>query len=639
MKSNEYIASVNIGDSYYKLKKGETVISNLKFTINLENQAEGLYAWTVYLENLSIEKSPRIRNFLGLDTTINVKGKTILNTLDGDTCSIESFAPRSFNLNNGTILEREPCGARPSNYTAFPYFDLKDESEYGLVFGIGWTGQWKLNAERQGDEVRITSGFSDCDFILNPGEKIRSVKILLYYGKGDTITLRHKFVKYHREFYSPFPNFDESFFPISAVCFDRYYWGIEPKDNEVIYLESEDAQLKVIESAAKCKYINAFWLDACWFEGAFRNGVGNYAYARGFSSGLSKLSDTAHKNGMKFILWFEPVRCEVGSEIYNRFYKDKNKIISVEGQSKIFVNLGDEEVWQYQFDRICKIIEENNVDIYRQDFNISPLVFLRSIETLDRQGIEQIRFVESLYRLWDELKKRFPNIIIDNCASGGRLLDVETLSRSIPLHRSDMACRPSPLAMQNEILALSRYIPYHQGSTFDYSPYFTRSSMTTGIACQFPYLEGIIDKETEETSMRSICYKSHLTSETTYKTIDPDKAKAQFEELLQIKKYWKGDFTPLTEPSFDLQSIVAYNLNLPNEDKGLVIVLRRENAKDTFTFKLLCVDSTANYLLKLVDEDLIKEEKTVSGKELSLGYTVNFNKAPASLLIEYSRIK
>lgn len=44
------------------------------------------------------------------------------------------------------------------------------------------------------------------------------------------------------------------------------------------------------------------------------------------------------------------------------------------------------------------------------------------------------------YKLWDSLLERFPNLMIDDCASGGRRIDLETLKRSVPLWRSDYQC-------------------------------------------------------------------------------------------------------------------------------------------------------------------------------------------------------
>ena len=55
--------------------------------------------------------------------------------------------------------------------------------------------------------------------------------------------------------------------------------------------------------------------------------------------------------------------------------------------------------------------------------------------TQDRQGITEIRYVEGMYTFLDELQQRHPDLIIDNCASGGRRLDLEMIRRSVTLTR------------------------------------------------------------------------------------------------------------------------------------------------------------------------------------------------------------
>ncbi len=637
MKMGEYIASVIIDGTRHPLRKGNTVIGKLKFCIDLENPEEGLYSWVVTLENDSEERSPGIREFLGLDLTVPVKGAVGFHTLRGDDCSVRSFFPEDFDIPDGASVSRSPTGGRSSNTTAFPYFDVEDSTGAGLVCGIGWSGQWKLEVSRSGDALRLAAGFQDCDFALEPHEKIRSVRALMYFGQGGEDRLRQKFVRLHRKYYSPVRAFDrDTFFPVAASCFDRYYWDNEPKDGGPIYFETEEAQENIIRGAAKCRYLNAFWLDACWFDGAFRTGVGNYRYAEGFPGTLRKLSDMAHRSGMRFILWFEPVRAHAGTDIYEKFHDDRTKIIPSEDGKRFLVNLGDPEVWQYQFEHISKVIEECGVDIYRQDFNINPYEYLKPLDAPDRAGIAQIRFVEGMYRLWDALLERFPGLMIDNCSSGGRLLDVETAMRAVPLWRSDMGCRPSPLAMQNEVLTLSRYLPYHQGGCFDSSPYFLRSSMTTGVGCTFAFLSGIIDPEAEETSIRAVSRPEFLVSDIAHlRDFDPGQIAAALKDALSLREYWNGDFTALTPPADDRKSIVAYTLRLPKEDRGVILIFRREEAPEHFTVKLPEIDPEREYALVFSDEDLAETEMAATGRQLSEGLPVRIGKAPGSLRIAY----
>ena len=635
-----YLASVCIGGRYFPIAPGIQEIEGLQICLDPEHRIDGLWSWIVTLENIKDEISPRVSDLFGMDLKLPVVGDTELNTLRGDDCSVKSFFPERIEIRDGDSVTRMPTGARSSNTTAFPYFDLEDETGNGLVCGIGWSGQWKLTIDRTGRFVHLAAGFQDCDFVLRPREKVRSVRVLLYFGSGGADTIRQKFVRLHRRYYSPVPVFDrDTVFPVAATCFDRYYWGNIPKDGEVNWFETEEAQRKIILNAAKCSYINAFWLDACWFDGAFRTGLGNIRYAEGFPNGLRPLGDLAHRHGMRFILWFEPVRAMEGTELFARFGADPTKLIPLPGQGNYLVNLGDNEVWQYQFERISRVIDESGVDIYRQDFNIDPYEYLRSIETPDRVGIAQIRFVEGMYRLWDELRERFPGLQIDDCASGGRLLDMETLMRAIPLWRSDMGCRPSPLAMQNEVLCLSRYLPYHIGGAFDYSPYFLRSTVTTGISCDFGFLAGFIDPEKEATSIRAVSAPEFLCTEDRHLgSFIPKDADAALKDALQLREYWNGDFIALTPPCEDRTGIIAYALHLQEEDRGAVLVFRREEAPEYSLVRLNWMKLEKQYILTISDENLKKRTLEINGKALSDGLDIRIKEAPGSLLILYESV-
>ena len=83
------------------------------------------------------------------------------------------------------------------------------------------------------------------------------------------------------------------------------------------------------------------------------------------------------------------------------------------------LNLGNPEAREWLTDHISNMISTEGIDVYRQDFNIEPMAFWEKADTPDREGMTEIRYIEGLYTFWDELRFRHPNLIIDNCASGG----------------------------------------------------------------------------------------------------------------------------------------------------------------------------------------------------------------------------
>ena len=125
------------------------------------------------------------------------------------------------------------------------------------------------------------------------------------------------------------------------------------------------------------------------------------------------------------------------------------------------MNLGNPAARKGITEIVSSLVREGGLAWYRQDFNTDPENFWRAADAPDRVGMTEIRYIEGLYAFWDELRQRHPGLLIDNCASGGRRLDLETISRSAALWRSDFQCRPefNPAGMQGQTYGISSWIP------------------------------------------------------------------------------------------------------------------------------------------------------------------------------------
>ena len=218
--------------------------------------------------------------------------------------------------------------------------------------------------------------------------------------------------------------------PVVMQCFDRYSGSRKE-------WATEAGQFSAIQSA-QALGINAHWLDAAWFPGGFPNGVGNwFAETNAFPNGLGPLGEQCHRLGMKFVVWFEPERVAPGTALAR-----EHPEFVLGGEKGGLFKLNDPGARRYLTDLLSQRITQYGIDIYRNDFNIDPLGFWRQNDAPDRQGLTEIRYVEGHYAMWDELRARHPGLIIDNCASGGRRIDLETCMRSVSLWRSDTGCSP-----------------------------------------------------------------------------------------------------------------------------------------------------------------------------------------------------
>ena len=171
-------------------------------------------------------------------------------------------------------------------------------------------------------------------------------------------------------------------------------------------------------------------------------------------------------------MWFEPERVTAGSWLWEKH----PEWLLGSGEKDRLLFLGNPEARRWLTEHVGEMIAREGIDTYRQDFNFPPLALWRAHDSEDRQGIAEIQHVMGYLAYWDDLRRRFPKLLIDTCASGGRRLDLETLRRSVPLWRSDFAYVPE--SMQQFTYGLSEWIPYH-GTGFNSSdPYIFWSQMT-----------------------------------------------------------------------------------------------------------------------------------------------------------------
>jgi alpha-galactosidase len=559
--------------------------------------------WLLYFENRGSKDTPLLENLRTGDVELetgNSKRKVLLHQLRGDSCSEQSYNPFDLSLDVGKNTTLAPTRGRPSQETAFPFWNVQYRDN-GVITAVGWSGQWSAVYERASSGVtRFRAGMEKTHLVLHPGEKIRTPRVLMMSWKGDLRAAHNRFRRLMLFEYVPKQAGRPQRLPICLQDFDRYIgrpgWA------------TEAGQLEGVQAAHRMGF-DTYWFDAGWFVGDFPNGVGNwFAKPKEFPNGLKPISDLCHKNGQQFIVWFEPCRVAPGTQIAR-----EHPEFVLGGEKGGLFDLGNPEARKWITDFISRRLTEFGIDVYREDYNIDPLRFWTRNDAPDRQGMTEIRFVEGHYAFWDELRARHPGLWIDNCASGGRRIDLETCMRAVPLWRSDTSCSPGhPEWNQQQAMALSQYIPLHTASAWDPEHYIFRSSATGGILCEMDYLNP---------------------------AFSVDRARALLDEVKANQKYWYGDFYPLSPVSTALDQFAAWQLHRADLDEGCVLAFRRPQC-DTrgLIVDLRGLTASHSYLVEFFDEGGKRTTSTLSGKQLEKdGLELRVPSKGESLLVRYKR--
>ena len=570
--------------------------------------------WVVEVANVGKTPAGVLRGLYSLDLRIPAPTQSswMLFSLHGDDCSERSFLPMERPISPGGGCEVLPAGGRSSSH-AFPFFNVIQDESQGMLIAIGWTGQWRFGLQRSDCEVHLVAGQQHLQLDLKPGERIRTPRMLIMPWVGSARLAHQRWVQLLREHYSPSITHHPTFhLPRALQNFDRYV-------GERSEWSTETGQLRNVDGASRCEEFNTYWLDAAWFPGQFPNGVGNLgADPMRFPHGLRGIADSAHAQAMRFALWFEPERVADATEIAREHPQWLLQVADASndgiryGVQNAVLNLGDAACRSWLAERLTALIEEYAVDIYRQDCNIDLLPFWLAHDEATRLGMTEIRYVEGLYQLWDHLLKRFPALLIDNCASGGRRLDLETMTRSVTLWRSDTDCRPGRETWrQNQTLGLSQFIPRHATCAWEPVAYDVRSSATGGLAASFAVLDPAFDFR---------------------------QARKALGDAEILAPYWEqGNFYPLTPATLDDDGWAGYQIHRSEDESGVVVLFRRSACIDSSrSFQLTDIRHDVLYVVEIWDESWNRQQKEMAGSNLG-ELSITIPNPKNSLLLRYRK--
>ncbi len=526
----------------------------------------------------------------------------VIRRCKGSHAAKDDFEPSVVGVKTGKKVQFHPKGGRSSNTDILPFFNIETAGKGGVFLAVGWSGQWAstIRKDKQG-RVWFKLGMERTRLCLEPGESIRSPRLLLFPWRGSrTIDGHNAFRRFFLEYYAP--RRGGKLVQLPLACYGVRDWG--KRGNEANFF-TEASQKEYADWMAPFGP-EVFWIDAGWFEGRWPDGVGSWTVRKdGFPNGLRPISDHAKQYGMKMLIWFEPERVHEGTWLAThhpewclRLPKNKNMLL----------DLGNVDARKWLIDHLAAMIEQEGIGIYRLDFNQDPLPFWKKADPKDRQGMHEIRHVEGLYEMWDELQRRFPGIIFDNCASGGRRLDLETMSRCIALTRSDYSYY-EPNGAQSHTHAVNLYLPTTATFTGDPAPYKIRSSMTNGIMLDWdPFKPGF----------------------------DVAKAKAIVDEFRQVRDLFLADYYPLTPYSLSDAAWCIYQFHQPSEGQGMVLAFRRHEApQPTASVALMALDASRSYEVVLSNESLETSRAEVKGKDLLEKYEFTIPTKPGSILMRY----
>jgi len=568
--------------------------------------------WVAYFKNTGHADTPIIADIRPLDALFPLARDRAcwVHHAKGSQCHYDDFAPLDtfLRLELADELSLASVGGRSSD-GAMPFFNL-EMGEGGIIGAIGWTGDWTATFQRSAEGLRLRAGMQATHLKLHPGEEIRTPRIALLFWEQDRLRAHNLWRRFILAHHTPRPNGQLLQPPIADSA-----WGERTTESQI----AKARWLKEREIP-----VEYFWIDAGWYgDGAFNPQsdtfgtewvvqVGNwYPNKATYPHGLKPVGDALKAMGLGFVLWVEPERAYKGTQ-FTREHPEW--LLGPIGNNSLF-NLGLPEAHRYLTEAISALIAESGVTCYRQDFNFQPAPYWRAADPPDRVGMSEIRHIEGLYAFWDELLARHPGLIIDNCSSGGRRINLETISRSVPLWRSDWQCFEGfdPMGMQTQTQGLAPWVPLSTGYCGQATTYAARSALGPGLVVGW--------------STRELDMGAHLPLDAVRKLMAEEGA---------MRKYFYGDFYPLVSFSLADDAWAAWQFDRPDLGEGMVLAFRRQHSPfRQLESPLRGLDADARYEWRSLDSGMTTQ---VSGRDLlEKGVCIEIADKPGSALFTYKR--
>ena len=326
-----------------------------------------------------------------------------------------------------------------TSHQANPWFAIDGperatETSGRVWFGaIGWSGNWRLTIEQTPhQQVRVTGGLNPFDFSypLKPGESLETPPFFGGYSEHGFGEASRAFHRFQREFILP--------------------GGLNSKPRPILYNSWEATEMNVNEAGqtelarkAATLGVERFVMDDGWFgaRNTDKAGLGDWTVnPQKFPNGLKGLITNVKALGMDFGLWVEPEMVNPDSDLYR---KHPDWAMHFEGRprsearTQLILNMARNDVKEYIFGVLDKIVSENDIAFLKWDMNRNASEPGWPEAAPAEQKKMWIQYARNVYEIIDRLRAKHPKLEIESCSGGGGRIDLGILTRVEEVWTSD----------------------------------------------------------------------------------------------------------------------------------------------------------------------------------------------------------
>lgn len=350
-------------------------------------------------------------------------GKYDMLTLEGASC--RERIPTVKTLNGGVYVNSSCSGLSSNSHNPFVALTKKGANGFCVASNLIYSGNHKeiIECGNLGG-LRLLLGINDYlfDYVLSAGETFYAPEAIftVAHDIDDASFAMRDFVGKH---IIP-KNFQSRERPILVNTWETFLFNFNEK------------KLMALCDKAKDLGVEMLVLDDGWFgqRNDDTSSLGDwYENVEKLGCSLKEFGDRIREKGLSFGIWVEPEMISADSELYRNhpdFALTVDGVKPIEIRHQLCLDTTKKEVRDYVVENISEVIVKSGAKYLKWDCN-RPLTELKNSGTLFHD------FTLGLYDMLSRITARFPDLLIESCASGGNRFDLGMLCFTPQIWASD----------------------------------------------------------------------------------------------------------------------------------------------------------------------------------------------------------
>jgi len=303
----------------------------------------------------------------------------------------------------------------------FPFAAVEDTSA-GVFWGaqLAHPGSWQMELFRRRDKVSLSGGLADRELghwwkTLAPGESFASPKATVATVSGGIEDLCHALLQ-AQEAAAPVLPGEEAL----PTIFNEWCssWGNPTHD---YVLETADALAKT-----RTRYLV---IDDGWAErpgDEFQQNGDWKINRKAFPQGLKATCDAVRERGLVPGIWFEFEVCNNGSDAFEQTEHHLERDgLTLQIGSRRFWDFRDPWVVDFLSERLIDLLRDNGFGYLKVDYNETLGIGVDELGAdapgSPGEGLRQ--HLEGVQNFFRKIRSELPDLLIENCSSGGHRLE------------------------------------------------------------------------------------------------------------------------------------------------------------------------------------------------------------------------